>query len=133
MIDLSGIEVRDTDDKGRCVYTKKAIKKGDTYIAQGVFLSEFNIYRDSELKMYTFNTQWAHTLLLILEWPSFMSNSTTPNMRCIGMGKKMAMTVEALRDIQPGEELTIYYGYDVFEHGKQLGIDINEWNNKTIK
>lgn len=127
------VEIRDTQDKGRCVFATEAIAKGETYEAEGIFLNELSIPKNSEIWMYTFSTGTPHKILLVLDWPSFMSDDkNNANMKYKQNGDNMSMVFTAKRDIEAGEELTINYGYDVFEHAQLYGFNIDEWNNATV-
>ena len=127
------IEIRNTQDKGRCIFAKEAIAKDETYKAEGILLDEMTIPENSEIWMYTFATCHPHKVMLLLDWPSLMSNSReNANLKYKQDGENMAMIFTAKRDIEAGEELTINYGYDVYEHAQHYGINVDDWNNATI-
>jgi len=60
-----------------------------------------------------------------------MNDDKRPNM-VYHPTKDNKIKFRAIKDINPGEELTISYGYDVAEHTKELGFDLQDWNNKII-
>ena len=64
--------------------------------------------------------------MLLFDWVSLLNDSKTPNLKYKPNGNQVIVT--ALRDIEPGEELTIDYGYDVEEKAASVGIDLKSYN-----
>ena len=123
------VEIKPTKNKGRGVFAKYLIKEGEQHTSEGILLEANSLYRNSIISLYSFCSQLARDVLLVFDWPSLLNQSDDPNLTYEPSGNQLILT--ALRDIEPGEELTIYYNWDINESAQKLGIDINKFNNEN--
>lgn len=116
------ITIKNTADKGRGVFSTRAIRKGEVIsISPCIPISIFDITPESKIWKYVFN--YTNKIkLLSFDFTSILNHNSDPN-----VGYQVISQTEikftALRDILEGEELTINYGY-------QVDKDV-EWNKAT--
>lgn len=124
------VEIKNTENKGRGVFAKVLIQKGTKHISEGIYLLPDQLESKSPLWMYVFNAPKSGEIVS-LDWTSLMNDDKNPNLDYKPISNTQIEFV-ALRDIYPGEELTINYGYDIEDHTKELEIDLDAWNEATI-
>ena len=120
------VEILNTQEKGRGVYAKYLIKEGETHTAEGIQIEKWQVENANTLQLYLFQSQFFLNSLLLFDWVSLLNDSKTPNLKYKPNGNQIIVT--ALRDIEPGEELTINYGYDIGEKAASVGIDLKSYN-----
>ena len=122
--------VKRSPGKGRGVFARKLIAKGEVIERVPVFLIPFKHIvggkKNPELAHYFYEWNRGHSALT-LGYGSLYNHSYTPN--AVYRHGQMAMSYVALRDIQPGEEITVNYNgdpegrapmiFDVVEEGKK--------------
>ncbi len=117
---LPHIYIAHTDQKGRGVYTALEIPK-DTPIETcpiiTIPLDQARLLDQTTLYNYYFI--WSDdTLAIALGYGSLYNHSGTPNARVVYDFESEEIVIEATRDIQSGEEITINYIDDEdVEHG----------------
>lgn len=119
-------EVRDSRVHGRGVFALERIRKG-ARVAQ--YRGEIITKRESLVRQeggneYIFNLDDEHDLDGAVEWnpARFVNHSCAPN--CEALLEDREIWLVALREIQPGEELSFNYGYsleDYQEHPCRCG------------
>ncbi|MCR5049683.1 MAG: SET domain-containing protein-lysine N-methyltransferase [Paludibacteraceae bacterium] len=125
------VEIKQTKDKGRGVFACALIRKDSRHLSHGIVLAKEELNKVPILWTYAFAVYHSKKdALLVLDWTSLLNDAMSPNLAFFARRNNQVEFV-ALRDIQPGEELTIHYGYDVYRHAKAKGINIIEWNKKT--
>lgn len=127
---ITNIEIINTDDKGRGVFATELISAGETQTSDCIPVSSRNLTGNSPLYLYTFDSEYGK--MIALDWTSILNHSDTPNLSFTVINRHQ-IVFEAIRDIEPGEELTIDYGYDIYEYASRLGISISRWNKITTK
>ena len=125
------IEIRNTSDKGRGVFATKLIPKGCRHVSECIKFDFSEINVKSIFHMYAFGSFDASCGLIAVDWTSLINHSKEPNLkyRCNIYNQ---VEFEAIRDIEPDEELTIDYHYTISEQAKKHGINIEAWNASTI-
>lgn len=104
------IEVRTTKDKGRGVFARDLIRKGTEFERVPVLVVTWDEIDNSELADYVYT--WTKTKAAVaLGYGSLYNHSYKPNARYDDVGRQTKVFT-ALRDIQPGEEITINYNGD---------------------
>ena len=106
-----GIEVRRVKGKGRGVFALKPIKNGDVIERVPVLVLPYGEDEwESALSPYYF--AWGRgTVALALGYGSLYNHSYRPNARYDDVGQ-LTKVFTAIRDIAPGEELTVNYNGD---------------------
>jgi len=101
------IEVRQIPGKGRGVIARKMIPKGTIFEKAPVLLVKWDTINTSILADYAY--VWVgDTAAIALGYGSLYNHSFKPNARYDDVGRA-TKTFTALRDIKPGEEVTINY------------------------
>lgn len=105
------IEIREVPGKGRGVFAARAIAKGEI-IEQAPVIElpdpEWQELEKTALREYYFN--WSPTSSAIaLGCAELFNHSEQPNADTVRNVKARRMDFVALRDIVPGEEITIHY------------------------
>ncbi|MEZ6132248.1 MAG: SET domain-containing protein [Planctomycetaceae bacterium] len=128
----ASIEVKYTARKGRGVFATQMIPKGTEFERVPVLVMRAQEVMDGDaedlLPNYVF--EWGKdTVALALGFGSLYNHSYSPNARYDDVGR-MTKVYTAVRDIQPGEEITINYngseddlapvGFDVEETPTQV-------------
>jgi SET domain-containing protein len=108
------IEVKRAKGKGRGVFARRPIPRGETIERVPVLLLPAEEVRDAAgwagLAAYCF--EWGRgTLALALGYGSLYNHSYRPNARYDDSGPQTKVFT-ALRDIAPGEEITVNYNGD---------------------
>ena len=109
------LEVRPSPIHGNGLFTRRAIRKG-TYIIEYIgekITKEESKRRLLERNPYIFDLdeQWDLDGNVPENLARFINHSCSPN--CEARNENGHIWIVALRDIQPGEELTFNYGYDL--------------------
>lgn len=101
------VEIRETKNKGRGVFAREFIAEGTIIERVPVLLVTWDDIDHSELVDYAF--AWTKTkVALALGYGSLYNHSFNPNARYDDIGRKTKV-FSAIRDIQPGEEITVNY------------------------
>jgi SET domain-containing protein len=104
------IEVRNTKNKGRGVFARRLIPEGTVFERVPLLVMPTNEIMDGEqrkvLEGYIF--EYKKKVALALGYGSLYNHSYTPNSRYDDTGR-CTKEFRALRDIHPGEEITINY------------------------
>jgi len=116
------IEVRRSEIQGRGVYTTRRIRKG-TWIIQ--YTGEIITNEEADRRYDDGSMERHHTFLFILDGKycidatsrgsdaRFINHSCEPNCEAVSTEDGREIWIVALRTIEPGEELTYDYGYEV--------------------
>lgn len=86
----------------------------------------------SPLWSYVFSGKSYNQYLVALSWVSLMNHSDDPNVTYV-VTSPNTIEFTTLRPIKEDEELCINYGYDPLDHNNKLGIDMQNWNKKTME
>lgn len=121
------VEVRLVPQKGRGVFARRLIRKDDVIERVPVLVLPAGEVEESEewagISGYCFH--WGRgTLALALGYGSLYNHSYSPNARYDDIGKRTKVFT-ALRDIAPGEEITINYNGDPADP-TPVGFDVIE-------
>ena len=121
------VEVRQVKGKGRGVFARRTIAKGEVFERVPVLVLPIediqNVDGWSGLAGYCFN--WGEgTVALALGYGSMYNHSFRPNARYDDVGQRTKVFT-ALRDIEPGEEITINYNGDP-DDSTPVGFDVVE-------
>ncbi len=105
------IEIKRAKGKGRGVYARRAIRKGEVIERVPVIVLPVEEYAKglarTALRDYCFG--WGEgQVALALGYGSLYNHSYRPNARYLDVGPR-AKEFTALRDIGPGEEITVNY------------------------
>src|SRR5947209_6931733 len=105
------IEVKRVKGKGRGVYARRLIRKGEVIERVPVIVMSLDEYArgvaETVLKDYVFN--WDRgKVALALGYGSIYNHSYKPNARYDDVGP-LTKQFTALRDIMPGEEISVNY------------------------
>lgn len=117
------LEVRRIPGKGRGVFARIMIPKGTTFETVPVLVCKQDDIICSTLMDYVY--AWGkETVALALGYGSLYNHSFKPNARYydLPMARK---EYTALRDIQPGEEVTINYNGDP-KSKKSVGFEVKD-------
>ena len=111
MTHSDAIEVKRVKGKGRGVFARRSIRDGELIERVPVVVLKIKDVKDSEgwtgLAGYCFH--WSKgTLALALGYGSLYNHSYRPNARYDDLGGQIKEFI-AIRDIDPGEEITINY------------------------
>lgn len=121
------IEVKRSKGKGRGVFARRPIKEGDVIERVPVLVlpdgDENEVDTWQGIAGYCF--VWGKgTVALALGYGSLYNHSYRPNARYDDVGR-MTKVFTALRDIEPGEEITINYNGDPDDR-TPVGFDVKE-------
>ncbi|MCR9202474.1 MAG: SET domain-containing protein [Planctomycetaceae bacterium] len=121
------IEVKQSPGKGRGVFACKFIPAGTEFekVPVLVFPSEEVLTGEVGDVLADYVFEWGKgTVALALGFGSIYNHSYSPNARYDDVGR-MTKVYTALRDIQPGEEITINYnGHE--DATDPVGFEVNE-------
>ena len=118
----SSIEVRDSAIQGRGVYAIRRIKKGTWIIEyQGEKITHEEAderYDDDAMDrhhtfLFTVNDLWCIDAARHGNDARFINHSCEPNCEAVVTEDESEIWICALRDIEPGEELSYDYGYEL--------------------
>lgn len=102
------LEVRQIKGKGRGVFARRAIPAGTEFEKAPVLVVPTDTIDTSPLMDYVYC--WGEeTVAVALGFGSMYNHSYEPNARYDDVGRRTKVFT-ALRDIEPGEEITINYG-----------------------
>ena len=121
------IEVRWVARKGRGVFARRTIRMGDVIERVPVLVLPSDDMQDSEewIGLSGFCFHWGRgTVALALGYGSLYNHSYHPNARYDDIGRKTKV-YSALREIGPGEEITINYNGDPADQ-TPVGFDVIE-------
>lgn len=119
--------VKETKAAGRGTFAAEDIPKGAEWVVQCVLLSPRDLPDNSILHTYVFGGRHKYSLLAGGFGMFVNCDRKNPNLKCKATDdNKLVFT--ATRDIAKGEELTLDYGYDVYEFAKLHNIDVNSVN-----
>ena len=123
------IEVRNSEVHGRGVFSTRSIKKGERIIE---YLGDRVSHAEADRRYESKDENDSHTFLFIVDSKTvidagvdgndarFFNQSCDPN--CESTVEKRRVFIDALRDIEPGEELT--YDYQIYlEEGDPDNIE----------
>ena len=123
------IEVRNSEVHGRGVFSTRSIKKGERIIE---YLGDRVSHAEADRRYESKDENDSHTFLFIVDSKTvidagvdgndarFFNQSCDPN--CESTVEKRRVFIDALRDIEPGEELT--YDYQIYlEEGDPENIE----------
>lgn len=117
------IEVRKVRGKGRGVFARELIPEGTEFEKAPILVLPEGPTLETPLIDYVF--EWApDKVALVLGFGSLYNHSYEPNARYYYGGPKAQLYV-ALRDIQPGEEITINYNSDP-EDQAPVGFEVKD-------
>ena len=120
-------EIKETKSAGRGTFAAEDIPKGAEWIVECILLPRRDIPNDSVLSTYVFDGRHKYYLLAIGLGTLVNCDRKSPNLKCRATDdNKLVFT--AVRDIKKGEEMTLDYGYDVYEFAKLHNIDVDSVN-----
>ena len=111
---IPGLYIMETSEKGRGVYSSIHISKGDVIESAPVIICssvERKILHDTRLHDYYFLWQ-DDQCAIALGYGSLYNHSEKPNAEFIFDYEDKSIDFEAIRDIEPGEEILINYQDD---------------------
>jgi SET domain-containing protein len=116
------VEIRYTKDKGRGVFARTRIAKGTVIERVPVVVVTWDRIEDSELAhyAYTWNERKA---AIALGYGSLYNHSFKPNAYYEDAGRQTKVFT-AIRDIEPGEEITVNYNGDPLDSTNELEFQI---------
>ncbi|SFJ61513.1 SET domain-containing protein [Planctomicrobium piriforme] len=118
------LEVRYTKDKGRGVFARQLIPAGTVFERVPLIVVTWDKIDESELAHYAY--AWTEKKAVIaLGYGSLYNHSFKPN-AYYEDGGRQTKSFTAIRDIQPGEEVTINYNGDPKDKTNDLGFDVVE-------
>lgn len=110
---IQGLFIMEEESKGRGVYTSIPISVGDVIEVSPVIIiprSELPIIHKTVLHDYYFLWGHEHEMAAIaLGYGSLYNHATFPNATFILDVDNKTIDIEAITEIQPGEEITINY------------------------
>lgn len=115
------VEVKQIPGKGRGVMATKLIPKGTVFEKAPVLLVKWDTINTSILADYAYVWK-GDTAAIALGCGSLYNHSYKPNARYDDIGKA-TKHFTALRDIEPGEEVTINYNGEPYRK-KAVGFDV---------
>jgi len=99
---------------GRGVFATRAFRQGDVIEhCPTVELADADVA--GRLNDYVFSTDTEGDVLLVLGHGMLYNHSPNPNVEYVEGDEPSTITFRALRDVRPGEELTIDYGEEWWE------------------
>lgn len=105
-----------TPDKGRAVFTAHPIKKGGTIeVAPMIVFGEKDRSLLNDTYLYEYYFEWGHSGrkgALALGFGSLYNHSYNPNAQYLPDFDLNVLEFRAVRDIEPGEEITVNYNLD---------------------
>jgi SET domain-containing protein len=124
------IEVRQVKGKGRGVFARRPIRKGEVIERVPVLVLPLDEGENgSVLPSYCF--MWGRNkVALALGYGSLFNHSFRPNARYDDVGRQTKV-FSALRDIAPGEEITVNYNGDPRDKSP-VGFDVIEEPVSTV-
>lgn len=121
---------------GRGVAANRSWKEGEIIrISECIYLPDNQMplkSQGSALWAYVFSAD-KEGVLVSLDWTSLMNHSEDNFNVEYRPTDDNKVIFKAARDINPGDELLINYGYDVVEHNKHFGIDTDKLNEDTLQ
>ena len=128
------VEVKRVKGKGRGVFARRAIRKGEVFETCPVLVLPGDSIEDFSMGIGPYVFRWGEgKLALALGFGSLYNHSYRPNARYLDVGPR-TKAFEAIREIAAGEEVTVNYNgvpssrkrvwFDVVkEGGKRQGAD----------
>ncbi len=105
-----------TPDKGRAVFTSKPIKKGETIeVAPMIVFGAKDRESINDTFLYEYYFEWGKKGkkgALALGFGSLYNHSYSPNAQYLPDFDLNVLEFRAVRDIEPGEEITVNYNLD---------------------
>ena len=126
------VEVKRIKGKGRGVFSRRPIAEGELIERVPVLVLDYDEIKNVEgwTGLAGFCFHWTDkTVALALGYGSLYNHSYTPNARYDDEGNRMKRFT-AIRDIEPGEEITINYNGDPDDH-EPVGFDVIETAEST--
>lgn len=109
------VEVKSSPIHGKGVFAKLSIPKGTEFVCDILVLDMRT--KGSYLHQYTFPYGGKRLSSLCIGFPNFLNHSTDPNITIHSMDKeKLTKTFKTTKDIEVGEEITLYYTDDFQEY-----------------
>ncbi len=105
------IEVKRVKDKGRGVFARRTIHEGEVIEQVPVLVVPIEAVESDagRTKLWEYSVKWGRgKVTLALGYGSLYNHSYVPNARC-EVKPPRAKVFLAIRDIRPGEEITINY------------------------
>ncbi len=123
------VEVKRVAGKGRGVFARRAIPRGEVFETCPVLVLPEGALGDEDSILWTYGFAWGRgRVALALGYGSLYNHSYRPNARYDDIGPQ-AKAFSAIRDIEPGEEITVNYNgeprrkakvwFDVVEAGAE--------------
>lgn len=105
-----------TEDRGRGVFTRNAIAKGETIeVCPMIVFSKSDRLSIDDTFLYEYYFEWGKNGkkgALALGYGSLYNHSYTPNAQYIPDFENNVLEFVSIRDIQAGEEITVNYNLD---------------------
>lgn len=104
------LEIRQTENKGRGVFSTTNIKRGDLIEMSPVIvltLEEKDVICQTVLSEYFF--EWGKEGAIGLGFTSLYNHSDTPNAEYLPVMSERSIIINAIKDIPAGEEICINY------------------------
>lgn len=117
------VEVRLTKKKGRGVFARRRIPLGTEFERVPVVLVTWDQIEESELQYYVY-TWHRNKVAMALGYGSLYNHSYAPNARYVDVGR-LTKAFVALRDIAPGEEITVNYNADPHDRS-DVGFSVDD-------
>ncbi len=103
------VEVKRAVGKGRGVFARRAIRKGEVFETCPVLVLPGDSIEDFSAAIGPYVFRWGEgKLALVLGFGSLYNHSYRPNARYLDVGPK-TKAFEAIREIAAGEEITVNY------------------------
>jgi SET domain-containing protein len=126
------LEVKRVKGKGRGVFARRTIAKGEVFETCPVLILPASSIPDYSVGIGPYVFEWGKgKVALTLGFGSLYNHSYKPNARYDDVGPQ-SKAFTALREIAPGEEITINYNGDPAIK-KKVWFDVIESNGKPAK
>ena len=113
-------EIKDSHGRGKGVYAKVHIKKGETIgYYTGEIIRDWHAnrepYRSSLYLMWVCKNHWINAVGPRSNYTRYINHSNTPNAELIVSTRWKTARIVSLRTIRPGEEIFYSYGDEYWE------------------
>ncbi|TWT40721.1 SET domain protein [Thalassoglobus neptunius] len=115
------VEIKKSPKRGRGVFAKQPIKKGEVIECVPVLIVTWDEIADSELADYAF-TLTEKKVGIALGYGSMYNHSYKPNARYDDEGRQTKV-FSAIKNIKKGEEITVNYNGDP-ENQEEVDFDV---------
>lgn len=128
MVQIPGLYVIDSDDRGRGVFTSLAVQSGDTIeFCQILKIPKVELPIIHKTILHDYYFLWGEDLdqpVLALGFGSLYNHVSFPNANFILDLENETIDIVAIKDINPGEEITINYNGESGDEGI-VWFDVN--------